>query len=71
MLGYVNIQTNEQSLTYKPGFTPIYEKQNKFNSKQNSPFNLVYSSPSYDDAIDGNVFGVFVYEINKDYVPKN
>jgi len=71
LLGYFNIQTNEQSLTYKPGFVAIYERQNKFNDIENSPFNLVYSSPSYENSINGHVLGVFVYEINKDYVPLN
>lgn len=71
LLGYVNAQTNEQSFTYKPGFTPIYEKQNKFSGKENMPFDLVYSSPSYENSNNGYVLGVFVYEINKDYVPLN
>ena len=71
LIGYVNAQTNEQSLTYKPGFTPIYEKQIKFSDKQNTPFSLVYSSPSYENPTNGIVLGVFVYEINDDYVPKN
>ena len=71
LIGYVNAQTNEQSLTYKPGFTPIYEKQIKFSDKQNTPFSLVYSSSSYENPTNGLVLGVFVYEINDDYVPKN
>ena len=64
---YLNTQTNEQSLTYLPGYTPIYEKNIKFTS-DDQPFKLVYSSSSFNAEEPGPVLGVFVYEINKDYV---
>ena len=71
-IGYVNLETLQQSLNYVPGFTGIYEKHTKFPSIENGPLKLVYSSPSYDEAEQGEVFlGVFVYEINKDFIPQN
>ena len=68
---YANLQTNLQSPIYQPGFTPIYVKDIKFPIDDDGPLRLVYSSPSYDVEKGGQVIGVFVYEINKDYVPLN
>lgn len=70
-LGYVNLANNQQSQTYQPGFTGIYTKDIKFPEDGNGPLRLVYSSPSFDTEKGGQVIGVFVYEINKDYVPLN
>ena len=71
VLGYVNLNTNQQSLTYLPGYTGIYEKNIKFPEDGNGPLKLVYSSPSFNEQKPGPVIGVFVYEINKDFVPLN
>ncbi|WP_428325562.1 hypothetical protein [Nitrosopumilus sp.] len=71
LLGYVNFQTNQQSLEYIPGFTAIYEKNIKLPKDGNGPLKLVYSSPSFDRLDAGQMVGVYVYEINKDYVPEN
>jgi len=68
-IGYVNFQTEQQSLTYQHGFTTIYQKSIKFS--ENDPMKLVYSSPSFDTEKGGNVIGVFVYEINHGYIPEN
>ena len=70
-LGYVHLPTNQQSLTYQPGFSPIYVKDIKYPIDEDGPLRLVYSSPSFDVEKGGTVLGVFVYEINKDYVPVN
>ena len=70
-LGYVNLATNQQSQTYQPGFTGIYTKDIKLPEDGNGPLRLVYSSPSFDVEKGGQVIGVFVYEINKNYVPLN
>ena len=70
-IGYVNFQTNQQSLTYQTGFTGIYEKSIKFSENETSPMKLVYYSPSFDTEKGGSIIGVFVYEINDDYVPIN
>lgn len=63
---YTNFQT--QSDTYKPGMIPIYAKNMKYPEDVNNPFRLVYSSPSFDNPTP-IVTGVFVYEINPNYVP--
>jgi len=70
-LAYVNLQTNQQSLVYQPGLTPVYLKDIKFPINGDGPLRLVYSSPSFDVEKGGTMIGVFVYEINKDYVPLN
>lgn len=68
---YLNLQTNQQFSVYQPGFSPIYVKDVKFPIDEDGPLRLVYSSPSFDVEKGGIVIGVFVYEINKDYVPLN
>jgi dolichyl-diphosphooligosaccharide---protein glycosyltransferase len=70
-ISYVNLQTNQQSSVYQPGFTPIYVKDIKFPIDENGPFRLVYTSPSFDVEKGGYVIGVFIYEVNKDYVSLN
>ena len=71
-LTYVNLQTNQQSPIYQPGFTPIYVKNIKFPIDDDGPFRLVYTSPSFDNVEKGGQsIGIFIYEINKDYVPLN
>ena len=69
--GYINLQTNQQSSIYQPGFTPLYVKDIKFPINENGPLRLVYSSPSFNAEKGGELIGVFVYEINKDYVLVN
>ena len=70
-LGYVNLSTGQQSATYQPGFTGIYAKDIKLPKDGDGPLRLVYSSPSFDVEKGGQIIGVFVYEVNKDYVPLN
>ena len=69
VLGYIDLQdTNIQSEIYIPGLTPIYVKDIKFQSDGNGPLRLVYSSPGYVNEKIGPLIGVFIYEINKDYL---
>jgi dolichyl-diphosphooligosaccharide--protein glycosyltransferase len=68
-LVYVNLQTNEQSATYQPGFTPIYVKDIKYPSDSNGPLRLVHTSPSFNIDKGQPMIGVFVYEVNHNYVP--
>ena len=70
-LTYVHLQTNQQSQIYQPGFTPVYVKDIKFPIDEDGPLKLVYTSPSFDTEKGGTLIGVFIYEINKDYVPLN
>jgi len=70
-LVYVNLSTNQQSETYQSGLTPIYVKNIKFQDDGDGPLRLVYSSPSFDGDKGQEMIGVFIYEVNKDYVPVN
>ena len=70
-LAYVNLQTNQQSATYQPGFTPIYVKDVKYTSDSNGPLRLVHASTSFNVEKGQPMIGVFIYEVNKDFVPTN
>jgi dolichyl-diphosphooligosaccharide--protein glycosyltransferase len=69
-IAYVNFGSNLQSETYQPGFTPVYAKDIKYPANGDGPLKLVYSSPSFDRNDPGAISGVFIYEVNKNYVPK-
>ena len=70
-LAYVNFQTSQQSATYQPGFIPVYVKDIKYTSDSNGPLRLVHTSPSFDAEKGQPMIGVFIYEVNKDFVPAN
>ncbi len=70
-IAYVNFQTNQQSATYQPGFTPVYVKDIKYPSDSNGPLRLVHASPSFDAGKGQPMIGVFIYQVNKDFVPTN
>ena len=57
-----------QSETYAPGYTPIYGKDIKYPTNGEGPFRLVHASPSFVNN-DQVLIGVFVYEINDNYIP--
>jgi len=67
-VSYINFQTAKESPTYLPGFVPIYEKEIKYSSDGNGPLRLVYASPSFTEEKVGPMLGIFIYEINKNYV---
>ena len=68
LLGYVNPNNlNQQSPTYVPGYIGIYEKDVKFSPNDDGPLKLVYASSSFTEEQRGEIIGVFVYEVNKDY----
>jgi dolichyl-diphosphooligosaccharide--protein glycosyltransferase len=68
-LSYVNPRdTDSQSETYKMGFTPVYGKDIKYPKDGNGPFRFVHGSPSFVNE-DRLLLGIFIYEINHDYVP--
>ncbi|TAK24261.1 MAG: hypothetical protein EPO37_02405, partial [Nitrosarchaeum sp.] len=68
-LAYVNLQTNQQSAVYQPGFTPIYVKDIKYGSDSNGPLRLVHASPSFNADKGQPMILVLIYEVNKDFVP--
>jgi dolichyl-diphosphooligosaccharide--protein glycosyltransferase len=66
---YVDPMSSEfQSETYLPGLTPIYVKNIKYPTNEEGPFRLVHESPSFVNE-DDVLIGVFVYEINDNYLP--
>ena len=68
VIGYLNLQTNQESETYQPGFIPIYVKDIKYPSDSNGPLKLVHASPSFNGEKGQPLIGVFVYQVNKDFV---
>jgi dolichyl-diphosphooligosaccharide---protein glycosyltransferase len=66
---YYNSELNSESPIYQPGFLPFNTKEIKYNDSKNDPLWLVYASPSFYDETIGAMNGIFVYEINKNYVP--
>jgi dolichyl-diphosphooligosaccharide--protein glycosyltransferase len=55
--------------SYQQGFVQLYSKNVKYPAGDPSlPFNLVYSSSSYEEAAD-IVTGIHIYKVNRDYVP--
>lgn len=71
VLAYHNFQTQQQSETFAPGFTAIYTPEIKYAADGDGPLKFVYASPSVTQSKTGPMIGVFVYEINKNYVPEN
>jgi dolichyl-diphosphooligosaccharide--protein glycosyltransferase len=68
-LSYVNPRnTDVQSETYQIGLTPVYGKDIKYPTDGNGPFRFVHASPSFVNE-DRLLLGIFVYEINDDYIP--
>ena len=69
VLAYVNLQTNEQSASYAPGYTPIYGRDLKYPPDGDGPFRLAYASETFWRQAPGPVTAVMVYEVNKEYDP--
>jgi dolichyl-diphosphooligosaccharide--protein glycosyltransferase len=70
LAAYVDPDNPERlSETYKPGYVAIYEKDIKFPSDEQGPFQLVYVSPSFERDEGGPLTGPLIYKINKEYNP--
>jgi len=68
-LAYIDpSNTESQSQTWKPGFTPVYGKDIKYPTNGDGPFRFVHGSPSFVNE-SRVLLGVFVYEINDNYIP--
>ena len=68
LVAYTHPNNNQISLTYVPGFTGIYTDDIKY-FEDDGPLQLVYASSSFIEQKPGPMIGVFVYEINKNYIP--
>ena len=65
---------NEKSYKqYKPNTVGVYVKDHKFPINPidalDEPLQLVYTSPSFERTDDGEISGVLIYKVNKDYKP--
>jgi dolichyl-diphosphooligosaccharide--protein glycosyltransferase len=68
-LAYIDPRnTDIQSQTWEPGLTPIYGKDIKYPTNGEGPFRFVHGSPSFVNE-DRVLLGVFIYEINDNYIP--
>jgi len=68
-LAYVDTRnTDVQSQTFRLGLTPVYSKDIKYPTDENGPFRYVHGSPSFVNS-DRILLGVFVYEVNDNYIP--
>ena len=65
---YYNDDLNRESQIYQPGYIPLSVKEIKYTDSKNDPLWLVYASPSFYEEKRGSMTGIFVYEINKNYV---
>ncbi len=58
---------------YQPNTVGVYVKDYKFSNNPidalDEPLQLVYTSPSFDRTDDGEISGVIIYKVNKDYKP--
>ncbi len=69
LLTYIDPRNTElQSQTWKPGFTPVYGRDIKYPTDGEGPFRLVHASPSFVNE-KRVLLGVFIYEINNNYTP--
>ncbi len=69
VLGYVNPNDiQRQSSIYIPGMIPIYSKDIKFPEDGDGPLRFRYASPSFYDGSIGPKIGIFIYEVNDEYV---
>jgi dolichyl-diphosphooligosaccharide--protein glycosyltransferase len=68
---HYNIALQKETNVFQPGFIPLSTKEIKYNDSKNDPLWLVYASPSFYDEKLGPLTGIFVYEVNKNYIPIN
>ena len=64
---HYNIALQKETSVFQPGFIPLSTKEIKYDS-DNDPLKLVFASSSFYDEKTGPMTGVFVYEINKNYI---
>ena len=68
LVAYTHPPSNLVSLTYVPGFTGIYTNDIKYSEDSDGPLQLVYASSSFIEQKPGTMIGIFVYEVNKNYI---
>ncbi len=69
-LVYVNAETNQQSETYRQGYTAVYQQDVKYPVNGTGPLTLAYSSASFERETQGPITAVLIYKVNPDYTPE-
>jgi len=64
-LGYLDLSEYSQAED-QSGYV-LYLKDIKYDLNSNEPLQLVYTSPSFDRISEGEVSGIIIYKINKEY----
>jgi len=64
-LGYLDLSEYSQAED-QSGYV-LYLKDIKYSSNSNEPLQMVYTSPSFDRISEGEVSGIIIYKINKEY----
>jgi dolichyl-diphosphooligosaccharide--protein glycosyltransferase len=68
---YYNPELKTENTIFESGTIPLSVEEIKYTDSKNDPLWLVYASSSFYDKQNGPMSGVFVYEINKNYIPIN
>jgi len=71
VVSYYHPELQRDYNIYEPGTLPLSIEEIKYTDSKNDPLWLVYASPSFHDKQSGPMTGIFIYEINKNYVPIN
>jgi len=68
---YYNEEAQLSYETFQPGTVPISYLEINYLDDGNYPFKLVHASPSFTNKNIDRFSGVFVYEVNKNYISNN
>jgi len=68
---YYNPESQQQSKIFQNGFIPISILEINYADDDNYPLKLVYTSPSFTNKNIDRFNAVFVYEVNKNFIPND
>jgi dolichyl-diphosphooligosaccharide--protein glycosyltransferase len=68
---YYNPESQQQSKIFQNGFIPISILEINYADDGNYPLKLVYTSPSFTNKNIDRFNAVFVYEVNKNFIPND
>ena len=66
---YIDPNTGNQFSEYIDGTVTLYTKDIKYPAGGDGPLRLAYASPSFENDSASIVFGIFIYEVNQEYIP--
>jgi dolichyl-diphosphooligosaccharide--protein glycosyltransferase len=67
---YIDLVNQKQADAYVTGFTPVYIDDVKLPKDSDGPLKLAYMSSGFLRKDAGPINGVLIYEVNKEYKPK-